>query len=47
MDQLAKEVLSVWESVRELTEMQEECNPDLKTKAYKAWIELSQILGLR
>lgn len=47
MDQLAKEVLSVWESVRELTEMQEESNPDLKGKAYTAWIELSQILNIR
>lgn len=47
MDQLAKEVLSAWENVRELMELQDDPEGDLKTKAHRLWIEISQILSLK
>jgi hypothetical protein len=47
MDQLAKEVLSAWESLRELIDLQNDPESEIKTKAHRIWMEISQILALK
>jgi len=47
MDMMAKEVFEVWQSIKEIMEINPQASHEVKIKCYQVWSEVSKILDLQ